>query len=610
MGYIGKVPADVLIDPMVDSAAITDATIVTADLANDAVTAAKLAADSVDSSELVNGSVDNAHLAGSIAMNKTNLTAGTGLTLSTDTLSVDAAQTNITSVGTLSSLTTSGSAGSAYVGSFTNTSATGWGLFVKGGADNADYTLRVQDKDAGDLLSVKAGGRIGVNTNDPGAILDINGDTSTWDGMAKIYLTDVNSNSSSRNWSIGNGGTAYGALSFIVSNAEDGVPADSTGTAVMSMDGVNKRIGIGTASPASQLHIFSSTGGVDTILEIECNATNASPMLVLDAAADRDGGVYFQENGTYKGGIFNDASEDATIIMDGSNNNTISLVGNTSTFAGDVTLSANTSILHLGSRFRMKSDHSNATGYFGVGSSLNNFKFGNADFTGTAVAEINLSANVTALQVIKDTGAYTGYFYNDNGAAQGLHIKIKGNDSGQTGRYLIKGEGYGSTGAYSNNFLVDTDGNTTIAGHLKMAGAGAFEQRSHNYTNADTDGRCIRIVRQETGDFDGDITIYITTDNWKSCIYDIKTAGYSGSGHYSGGFYVNNGVHNHHAFENNYDGNVGSLSVIQYDSSNYPHRIKINIPLSADYTHPIIIAEFTIGGAGVASIGDISMDIT
>ena len=111
MGYIGKVPADVLIDPMVDSAAITDATIVTADLANDAVTSAKLAADSVDSSELIDGSVDNAHLAGSIAMNKTNLTAGTGLTLSTDTLNVDAAQTQITSVGTLSSLNTSGNIG-------------------------------------------------------------------------------------------------------------------------------------------------------------------------------------------------------------------------------------------------------------------------------------------------------------------------------------------------------------------------------------------------------------------------------------------------------------------------------------------------------------------
>ena len=116
MAYLGKVPADVLIDPMVDSAAITDATIVTADLANDAVTSAKLAADSVDSSELVNGSVDNAHLAGSIAMNKTNLTAGTGLTLSTDTLSVDAAQTQITSVGTIGTGVWNGTAiASAYL---------------------------------------------------------------------------------------------------------------------------------------------------------------------------------------------------------------------------------------------------------------------------------------------------------------------------------------------------------------------------------------------------------------------------------------------------------------------------------------------------------------
>ena len=105
MGYIGKVPADVLIDPMVDSAAITDATIVTADIADDAVTSAKLAANSVDSSELIDGSVDNSHLAGSIAVNKTLLAGGTGLTLSTNTLNVDAAQTQITSVGTLTGLT-------------------------------------------------------------------------------------------------------------------------------------------------------------------------------------------------------------------------------------------------------------------------------------------------------------------------------------------------------------------------------------------------------------------------------------------------------------------------------------------------------------------------
>ena len=58
----------------------------------------------MDSAEIIDGSVDNSHLAGSIAMNKTLLAGGTGLTLSTNTLNVDAAQTQITSVGTIGTL--------------------------------------------------------------------------------------------------------------------------------------------------------------------------------------------------------------------------------------------------------------------------------------------------------------------------------------------------------------------------------------------------------------------------------------------------------------------------------------------------------------------------
>lgn len=100
------------------------------------------------------------------------VTAAAG-TLTGNTLASGVTASSLTSVGTLSLLTTSGSTGSNYIGSFTNTSGTGWGLFVKGGADNADYTLRVQDKDAADLLSVKAGGRTGFGTNDPASILHV-----------------------------------------------------------------------------------------------------------------------------------------------------------------------------------------------------------------------------------------------------------------------------------------------------------------------------------------------------------------------------------------------------------------------------------------------------
>jgi hypothetical protein len=78
---------------------------------DNAITNAKMADDAIDSADLADGSIDNVHLAGSIAVSKTLLAGGTGLTLSTNTLAVDAAQTQITSVGTLTSLATSGVVG-------------------------------------------------------------------------------------------------------------------------------------------------------------------------------------------------------------------------------------------------------------------------------------------------------------------------------------------------------------------------------------------------------------------------------------------------------------------------------------------------------------------
>ena len=69
MGYVGQTPAA----KVLTSADITDDTIVNADIKSDAA----------------------------IVMSKTALVGGTGLTLSTNTLNVDAAQTGITSVGTI-----------------------------------------------------------------------------------------------------------------------------------------------------------------------------------------------------------------------------------------------------------------------------------------------------------------------------------------------------------------------------------------------------------------------------------------------------------------------------------------------------------------------------
>jgi hypothetical protein len=76
----------------VTSGAVTikDGGVVTAELADDAVTADKLASDAVVDASVASGAA--------IAVSKTALTAGTGISLSTNTLNVDAAQTGITSL--------------------------------------------------------------------------------------------------------------------------------------------------------------------------------------------------------------------------------------------------------------------------------------------------------------------------------------------------------------------------------------------------------------------------------------------------------------------------------------------------------------------------------
>ena len=59
--------------------------------------------ETVSSAQIIDGAIVNADINSSaaIALSKTALVAGTGLTLATNTLNVDAAQTGITSVGTI-----------------------------------------------------------------------------------------------------------------------------------------------------------------------------------------------------------------------------------------------------------------------------------------------------------------------------------------------------------------------------------------------------------------------------------------------------------------------------------------------------------------------------
>lgn len=110
-------------------------------------------------------------------------------------------------------------------------------------------------------MRILSDGKVGINNTNPLTRLDIKGDTNTFAGMAKIYLTDSNGNAASRNWSIGNGGSAFGALTFAVSSTKDGNPGDGaglnnlallyTGAVVLQNGNVNAN-GVGITFPATQ----------------------------------------------------------------------------------------------------------------------------------------------------------------------------------------------------------------------------------------------------------------------------------------------------------------------------------------------------------------------
>jgi len=120
-------------------------------------------------------------------------------------------------------------------------------------------------------MVIQDNGNVGIGTDSPSAKLDIKGNTTTWDGMAKIYLTDSNTNASSRNWSIGNGGSAFGDLSFIVSNTKDGEPESASGTVAMTI----ANAGDVTVSTGN-LVIGTSGKGIDFSATANTTATGAS----------------------------------------------------------------------------------------------------------------------------------------------------------------------------------------------------------------------------------------------------------------------------------------------------------------------------------------------
>ena len=388
----------------------------TGGIADNAITNAKMADDAIDSADFADGSIDNVHLAGSIAVSKTLLAGGTGLTLSTNTLAVDAAQTQITSVGTIGTGVWNGTAvASAYL-----------------------------DADTAHLSTTQTFS--GAKTFS---------DEVTLAFAKQLRWNTHGGNTDSRSWGMGAGvvGGSGNADYFGISrsNADDNTL--DTNVLVINKDG---KIGIGTTSPASSLEIEVDAA---THLKLRRNATH-----FWDIQVGSNGYLSFQKNG---------ATDD--LVFDASSNATFGgKISTTSTSAPQFSIGT-TSLLELGhyylavqnnNEFIFKTSSSGVATESGRFTPSGNFQVGHAGTNQTAKLAVDGNAtfagtisvpdgSVTAPSITNTGDTNTGFYFN---GANEISIALDGT---QQWRYSGQqmGAGYGANPGYPA-YSFATDWNT------------------------------------------------------------------------------------------------------------------------------------------------------
>jgi hypothetical protein len=369
-------------------------------------------------------------------------------TLTGSTLASGVTASSLTSVGTLTSLTSSGDITTSAdkrlsIGTWDNAAFSGSAMYGLSITSSAPIVHLAESDESGKKAYFGMSGG--------SAYLGGNSITSLvfQTGSGTSALTLDSSQNATFAGAITSSHSTTGAAAATISNTH----ADGLGLYVRAASGTNRAFNIRDYTNGNDLFYVRGNGDV---------AIGATKKLYLDGG----GNSYISEI----------AGDDIDIVAGG--NQSIQVRGINTTFAGAVTVNNSS---HSSLTINSPSDATAAWTYYKQNGTLrwatgregNSTNYQIANGSWGVMMDMEQDGDVKfagKVDIIKDIGGFIGYIYNDNGTGEGLNIKVKSNDAGQTGRYLIKAEGYGSSGAFTNNFLVDIDGNATFAGTVN-AGA-------------------------------------------------------------------------------------------------------------------------------------------
>ena len=248
--------------------------------------------NTIVSADIADGSIVNADINSSaaIAMSKTQLTAGTGITLSTNTLNVDAAQTQITSLGTLTALQIDNV--NIDGNTITTTNTNGTLTITPNGTGNVDLNtdrLNIQSTE-GESTSIRLSADEGDDSGDDWLLLSNTDNTFTigndasGSNVAQITLTP-NSTVASSTTAIAGNTTVGGNLTLDGSSSRQIEFKDgSTSEGAIVFDEITNGLvfKVGGTSGSSKLDAlkitsggeFTMTSGSDMIVNLVSTATN------------------------------------------------------------------------------------------------------------------------------------------------------------------------------------------------------------------------------------------------------------------------------------------------------------------------------------------------